>query len=94
MFGISNIPISLLVAAGVVVALIFIFRSTNQSSVLSMIKRNFFYFFLFLFIAIFVITAININSTYSFDFTTLDGWRGLFKVYLSWFGSVLSNLAK
>lgn len=94
MFSIPEIPIWFLVAAAVVVILVVLFRTMNHVFVLSLIKKNFFYFFLFLFIAIFTISAINIHSTHSFDFTTLEGWRGLFRVYLSWFGNVLENLAR
>jgi len=66
----------------------------GKSSLLSLLKNNFFYFFLFIFLALFIISAINIHSTYSFDFSTLEGWKGLFKVYLGWFSQVIGNLAK
>ncbi|MFH1802417.1 MAG: hypothetical protein ABH864_03105 [archaeon] len=66
----------------------------NHVFILSLVKKNFFYFFLFLFVALFAISAINIHSTHSFDFSTLDGWKSLFKIYLTWLGGLLDNLAQ
>jgi len=94
MIGISQIPIWFFVAAGAILILIISFRTMNHVFVLSLIKKNFFYLFLFLFVALFAISAINIHNTHSFDFSTLDGWKGLFRIYLSWFGGVLENLSQ
>jgi hypothetical protein len=83
-----------LVFAAIILIIYFIFRAIKKASVFSFVRHNFFYFFLFLFLAIFVISAVNIHSTYSFDFKTWDGWKGLFKVYLSWFSQMIGNMAR
>lgn len=93
MLSLSSIQLWVIAAAAIIV-IVLLFRLMNKVSILSLLKKNFFYFFLFLFVAIFIISAINIHSNYSFDFKTLDGWKGLFKVYLGWFGHVVGNLAK
>ncbi len=93
MITLSTIQPWLIIGVIVVLAVI-IFRAAHKGSIFSLFKNNFFYFFVFIFLAIFVISAINIHSTYSFDFKTLDGWKGLFKIYLSWLAQFVGNLAK
>ncbi|MBS3077699.1 FeoB-associated Cys-rich membrane protein [Candidatus Pacearchaeota archaeon] len=83
-----------LVFAAIILIVFFVFRTIRKISFFSLLKHNFFYFFLFLFLAIFIISAINIHSTNSFDFKTLDGWKGLLKIYMNWFGNLIGNVAK
>ncbi|MCA9485576.1 MAG: hypothetical protein KC506_01900 [Nanoarchaeota archaeon] len=94
MGALSFIPIWAFAALGVVILLVVLFRTMNQVFILSLIKKNIFYVFIGLFVAIFVISIFNIQRTHDFDLTSLDGVRGMVKVYAGWLGTVGKNVVR
>jgi uncharacterized membrane protein len=90
----SFIPIWVFVVLGVLVVLVILFRTMNQVFILSLIKKNMFYFVIALFLTIFIISIFNIQQSHDFDLSTLDGVRGMVKIYLNWFGNVGKNIVK
>ncbi len=94
MFSISSIPTWIIVIAVILIALMILFRSRNHVYFFSIAKKYLFYSFLILILALFVISVMNIHKSHDFDYKSLDGWKVLVKVYLSWFGGIISNIGK
>jgi len=94
MFSIPGIPLWLIVVAIILVVFLVLFRTMNQVYLLALFKKNFFYMVFIALMALVVISVINIHMNNDFDYSTLDGWKGLGKVYFSWLGGLLSNVVK
>lgn len=90
----SFIPIWVIIVLVVIIVILVLFRTMNQVFILSLIKKNLFYFFIFVFLSILVISVFNIQKTHDFDLSTLDGVRGMAKVYAGWLSTVGNNLVK
>ena len=88
------IPFWIIIAIGIFVVVVFLFRTVNHFYVFSLFKKNFFWFF---FIALLLFASFSIyhlHTTYDLDLSTKEGFMQAMNVYYGWLANVFKNMGR